>query len=325
MGVLFGDQNQEADFKDRLNANPHLAFGKWMNPYFIMRAYFTGGNLHGFEGRNARFMQHNKFVAGHVDFMYDVTNHWGVYNPKRVFHFIPWVGLGYAHRFENQNRDPSDSPILNAGILTAFRLSERVDFNLELQGAFLNEHFNRVERDKPLDGLLQLSAGLTFRLGKTTFGEIQPMDHELITQLNNRINLLRSENDQLKLRPAHCPECPECPPLQIVNKQNGESIVCFRINSARIESNQEIQVYNMAKLAKETGSSIKVTGYADSRTGTATYNRSLSEKRAKAVAKMLTDTYGIPASRIIIGWEGSDKQPYETNHWNRVVIMSVDN
>lgn len=326
MGVLFGDQNGEADFKDRLNANPHFAFGKWFNPYFGMRAYFTGGNIHGFEGNNAEFMQHNRFVAGHLDFMYDVTNHWGVYREDRIFRFIPWIGLGYAQRFNNpspQDIRRTESPTLNAGILTAFRLSHRVDFNIELQGMLLNEQFNRVSMGKLSDGIVQLSAGLTFKLGKTDFEVIEPMDYGLINDLNNRINALRAENDQLSRRPVSCPDCPEVIPPTVV--QNfGENVVRFRLDSYKIDENQMVNIYNTAQFVKQNNKAIKVVGYADRNTGTAAYNMQLSEKRARAVAKELTDKYGVPSNLITIDWKGSDVQPFEINNWNRVVIMSAD-
>ena len=50
----------------------------------------------------------------------------------------------------------------------------------------------------------------------------------------------------------------------------------------------------------------------------------LSEKRAKAVAKELTEKYGIDSSRITIEWKGCEEQPYSENSWNRVVIMRAD-
>lgn len=323
MSVLFGDQNGEADFKDRLNANPQLSIGKWFNPYFAMRVQFSGGILHGFEGDNAQFIQHNRFVSGHLDFMYDVTNHWGRYNANRVFRFIPWIGLGYSQRFESQGIPRAESPSLNAGILTMFRLSKRVDFTLELQGFLLNEQYNRVEMGKLSDGIAQLSAGLSFNLGKTDFEVIEPMDYALLNDLNNRINALRAENEQLSRRPVSCPECPQVVPPTTVNKF-GENVVRFRINSSKIENNQEVNIYNTAQFIKEHNVRIKVVGYADKNTGTSQYNMALSERRAKAVAKELTDKYGIPSSQIVIEWKGSDVQPYSVNDWNRVVIMSAD-
>ena len=77
--VLLGDQNGEADFKNRLNFAPQVSFGKWFNPYLGFRTQLNGGIIHGFEGDGAQFMQHNKYVAAHVDLLWDVTNFWAPY------------------------------------------------------------------------------------------------------------------------------------------------------------------------------------------------------------------------------------------------------
>ena len=43
--VLFGDQNSEADFKNRLNFAPQFSVGKWFNPYLALRLQWNGGVL----------------------------------------------------------------------------------------------------------------------------------------------------------------------------------------------------------------------------------------------------------------------------------------
>ena len=64
--------------------------------------------------------------------------------------------------------------------------------------------------------------------------------------------------------------------------------VFFAINSSKIDSKKEIlNLKALAAAAKETGVKLTVTGYADSATGSATYNQTLSEARAKAVAAKL--------------------------------------
>ncbi len=317
--ILLGDQNDKADFGNRLNFAPQFSFGKWFNPYLAFRTQLNGGVLHGFEGNNAEFMQHNKYFAAHVDLLWDVTNFWGKYNEKRVFRLIPWVGFGYAQRFENQDRARTESPTLNAGILTAFRLSKRVDLNVELQGSLLNEQFNRVNMYHLTDGIAQLTAGLTFKLGKTDFEVIEPMDYALLNDLNNQINALRAENDELSKRPVSCPECKETV-TEVVNNYV-DNVVYFRLNSAKIDKNQRINIYNTAEFVKENNAPIKVIGYADKKTGTSAYNMQLSEKRAKAVAKELIEKYGVSSDQITIEYHGSDEQPYSENNWNRVVIM----
>ena len=321
--ILLGDQNNKADFGNRLNFAPQFSFGKWFNPYLAFRTQLNGGILHGFEGDNAEFMQHNKYAAAHVDLLWDVTNFWGVYNEKRVFRLIPWVGFGYAQRFENQGRARTESPTLNAGILTAFRLSKRVDLNVEVQGSLLNEQFNRVNMFHLTDGIAQLSAGLTFKLGKTDFEVLEPMDYALLNDLNNQINSLRAANDELSKRPESCPECEEV----VTNVVNNyvDNVVYFRLNSAKIDKNQQINIYNTAEFVKENNAPIKVIGYADKKTGTSSYNMQLSEKRAKAVAKELIEKYGVSSEQISIEYRGSDEQPYSENNWNRVVIMRANN
>ena len=323
--VLLGDQNGEADFKNRLNFAPQVSFGKWFNPYLAFRAQLNGGILHGFEGDNARYMQHNKYFAAHVDLLWDVTNFWAPYRESKVFRLIPWVGFGYAQRFkttEALERPRTESPTLNAGILTAFRLSKRVDLNVEIQGSLLNEQFNRVDMYHLTDGIVQLSAGLTFKLGKTDFEVLEPMDYDLLNDLNSQINALRAENDELSKRPVSCPECPEA--VTTVVNNYVDNVVVFRLNSAKIDKNQHINIYNTAEFMKQNDTPIKVVGYADKKTGTSSYNMSLSEKRARAVAKELIEKYGIASDRITIEWKGSDEQPYGENSWNRVVIMSAN-
>ena len=326
VSTLFGDQNSEADFKNRLNFAPQFSFGKWFNPYLGFRVQANGGVLHGFFVEdNATLMQHNKYFAGHVDFLWDVTNFWGVYNEKRVFRLIPWVGLGYAQRFKTTDSREfarTESPTVNFGILTAFRLSKRVDLNLEVQGSLLNEQFNRVAMDHLTDGIGQLTAGLTFKLGKTDFEVLEPMDYDLLNDLNDQINALRAENEELSKRPVSCPECKETV-TEVVNNVV-DNVVFFRLNSAKIDKNQHINIYNTAEYIKAHNTPIKVIGYADKKTGKADYNMQLSEKRAKAVAKELMDKYGISSDQITVEWKGCEEQPYSENSWNRVVIMRAD-
>lgn len=323
--MLFGDENGNANFGDRLNFAPQFSFGKWFNPYLGFRTQLNGGVIHGFEGRNAEVMQHNKYMAAHIDFLWDVTNFWAPYNEKKVFRLIPWVGLGYAQRFkttESVERSRTESPTLNAGVLTAFRLSNRVDLNVELQGSLLNEQFNRVSMHHLCDGLVQLSAGLTFKLGKTNFEVLEPMDYDLLNDLNGQINRLRAENDELSKRPVSCPECKETVE-EIVNNVV-DNVVFFRLNSSKIDKNQQINIYNTAEFIKANNTPIKVIGFADKKTGKADYNMQLSEKRAKAVAKELIDKYGISSSQITVEWKGCEEQPYSENSWNRVVIMRAE-
>ena len=76
-------------------------------------------------------------------------------------------------------------------------------------------------------------------------------------------------------------------------------------------------------MKQDENAKVVLKGYADKRTGTADYNKKLSERRANAVKEALV-AYGIDADRIEVEAIGDEEQPYtDNNNWNRVVIVTT--
>lgn len=95
------------------------------------------------------------------------------------------------------------------------------------------------------------------------------------------------------------------------------AVVVFRIGSAKLEQNQDINIFNAARYLKDNPQvNVIVTGYADKSTGTPAINQRLSEQRAEAVAKVLIEKYGIAASRITKKASGDKEQLFPTDQWN---------
>lgn len=328
--MLFGDQNSDADFGDRINWAGGLSVGKWYNPYMALRLQINGGQLNNFRvlaGQNELSNQDFLYGNAHVDIMWDITNFWAPYNEKKAVRLIPFAGIGYAIRpgetVDGIAYKRSESPSVNLGVQIPFRLSNRVDLFLEGQYTLLNEQFNRTDMGHEQDRVVQALLGFNFKLGRTNFEVIEPMDYDLLNDLNSQINSLRAQNEELSKRPKSCPECPKVE-SKVEQRESMKNVVFFRLNSSVIDKNQEGNIFNTSEYAKKHNLPVKVVGYADKKTGTADYNQGLSERRARAVAKRLTDQYGIPTEKISIEWKGDTQQPYEINNWNRVVIMDTD-
>ena len=338
---------------------PTFAFGKWFTPWVAARLKAEGGPIHSTsQWRQAAggeweidpdFVQKDQYYAGHLDLMWNVCNWWRKYDSKRFFSFIPYVGLGFYYReasdqaLYSDNTSPSTriNPqegrlashndetggfTIHGGFLLQFRLSNRIGLHVDLSGMLADDHFNRILWDanrlhNKYEGVVAATAGLTFNFAKTYFEPIEPMDHNLIKELNDKINALRAENDALRNRPL--PEPVEVPVVTVVEKDHFLSNVFFRINKWVIDPNQQINVYNSAQFVKNTGKKIKVVGYADRKTGNPKINIWLGEQRAKSVAKELMTKYDIPSDMIIIEWRGDLEQPFAINNWNRVVIMTA--
>jgi outer membrane protein OmpA-like peptidoglycan-associated protein len=64
-----------------------------------------------------------------------------------------------------------------------------------------------------------------------------------------------------------------------------------------------VNVKELAEYAKENNAKVVVTGYADSKTGTAEFNQALSEKRANAVADELVNM-GVSRDNIVVEAKG---------------------
>ena len=332
--VLFGDLNGNAELMDRIAPSGAISVGKWYNPYLAFRLQVNGGKM-----RNYSYVTDYKsdnaqefwWINPHVDLMWDVTNFFAPYKESKVFRFIPFVGLGYALRpgYTDDKTHTSfpraESASLNGGAQFMFRLSKRVDLFLEGQYTLLGEHWNWDSHPRPrYDRAVQAMLGLNFNLGRKECEVIEPMDYNLLNDLNDQINRLREENAELAKRPEFCPECPKCPEAS-EQKENLENVVYFRLNSAKIDKHQEISIFNTAEYAKKYNLPIKLVGYADKKTGNPDYNKGISERRARAVAKRLIDKYGVSSDNISIEWMGDTVQPYAENAWNRVVIMNTDN
>ena len=338
VGILpFGEANNNASLTDRIYPIVQLGLGQWHEPWFATRVQLGGWNMKGFvmdaAGTNQAY--NNLFAVAHYDFMFDVVNYFAKYNAKRVFHLVPYVGLGAGYKHHTTTGgafgDVFDATkrvggVVDAGVIFKFRLGRRVDLNLEAQMLATKTNMMGTSWKKQGADLMAFAtAGLGFNLGKPEWDVLTPMDWALVNDLNGQINNLRAENAELSKRPAYCPECPEVEPTQTTEvKTVVSNVVYFRIASAKIDQNQYINIYNTARYALENNSKIYIVGYADEATGNPSINMTLSERRAKAVAKALVEKYGVSEDMIEVDFKGDTVQPYETNEWNRVVIMTAE-
>ena len=346
VGILpFGEANNKASLTDRIYPIVQLGLGQWHEPWFATRVQLGGWNMKGFvmDAAGANQAYNNLFAVAHYDFMFDVVNYFAKYNAKRIFHLVPYVGLGagYKHHtttggafgdvFDATKRVAGATTndfggVVDAGVIFKFRLGRRVDLNLEAQMLATKTNMMGTSWKKQGADLMAFAtAGLGFNLGKPEWDVLTPMDWALVNDLNGQINNLRAENAELAKRPASCPECPEVEPSQTTEvKTVVSNVVYFRIASAKIDQNQYINIYNTARYALENNSKIYIVGYADEATGNPNINMTLSERRAKAVAKALVEKYGVSEDMIEVDFKGDTVQPYETNEWNRVVIMTAE-
>jgi len=329
------------DSHDRhITATYNLGVGRWFTPYVGFRFSGYYGALHYADGNR---LNRAKSANLNFDFMWDMFNSLGGVDLDRPVSIVPYVGLGGTFNWDfdapdrnivgKDGRVKSNSWTLpvSAGLQLRFRLCRYVDFFAEARASFYGDNFNNRAYGQPVDVNLTCIGGFTFNLGGKKFTAYEPCAYmAYIRNLNEQVNDLRGElaacGNALAAAQAQLP----CPEVVVVDCPEQEAApmlatVRFALDSSVITSMEQVGVYNVAEYLKANPEvKIVITGFADRDTGSAGYNKALSERRARAVYDMLVGKYGIDPSRLSVDAVGSSVQPYGVNDWNRIVIFTQD-
>lgn len=322
--AMFKGENRSTPYKDRLSFAAALSLGKWHTPYYANRLKLVGGETYTFHPAPGSYRNDNYYVGGHYDFMFDVVNYFSSYREDRLFHLIPYVGLGYEYKFHNSVKGMPNVHALtgNAGIQLAFHVAKRVDIFLEGEATYNNL---ALRSNYPADQLynsrrLTALAGLTFHIGRQGFAPVEPLDQNYIDGLQGQISKLRAENAELAKRPESCPDLELAQPAApAADRFVTDKSILFEQGKAVVSKDQLITVFDASEFAKNEGE-IVVTGYVAKNESRF---KGLAEKRARAVAQLLTDKYGVSSDKITVEWKEAGEAPYSAAElgWNRVVVI----
>jgi len=297
-------------FKDyRTNLGFSFALGKWFTPGIGLRTKFTG-----VWGRSVisedKKLNASKYWMLQEQVLFNLSNLLMGYSDQRLWNFIPYIGGGLGRNMSYN----SNALGLSIGLLNTFRISHKVALNLDINWAGLESRFDGFAATgassngwKNRDRTVNVEVGLTYRLGKSTWQHTQAMDamnaltQSEIDALNGQVSDLQMENDRLSELLSQ-QQAPKEQPAPVVERQviSAPVSVFFNLNQSVIAFKRDMQnVADLVAVAKQQNAKLVVTGYADSQTGNAEYNRQLSQKRADVVAAELVKM-GISSEQIEI-------------------------
>lgn len=269
----------------RSNPQASVAIGKWFTPGLGLRTKVSGiwGKANG---------DSFKYWNAQEQVLFNLSNMFCGYNPKRVYNCIPFAGAGFARNMSSDMYAMG----MSIGLLNEFNINKRVAINLELgwnrlENDFYSEgHANNGPRGwDSHDNYLYAELGLTLNIGKTGWAKVPDVDaikalsQSQIDALNAQLADSKSENERLK---AMLNEKPKevAMPESIKQFITTPVSVFFNIGKTDVANPKDlVNVEALAKYAKTNNSKIMVTGFADSATGTPQINHKLSVKRAEIV------------------------------------------
>lgn len=288
-------------------------------------------NVSGWKGKSGlqslgKTYEYN-YATSNLDLMLNLTNI--IMQKDHVypvnFYLIGGVGLTYAWdndelmSFIPAATDPNlnyawknDQFVHNfrAGVQMEANLSKHIALNLEVTANNMGDRFNSKTNHRG-DWQLQAFAGITFKFGHKQKPAPKAAPAPEPTP---------APKPAPKPTPAPVP-APKPAPKPEPKVEVKTTNVFFRINSSAVNTTEEAKLKELAEWLKaHPNAKAELVGYADAKTGTPSYNQTLSEKRAQRVAKLLTEKYGIDKSRLVVSAKGDTEQPFSENSKNRVVI-----
>ena len=296
------------DFRRNLGAS--VAIGKWFTPGLGLRTKVTGiwGRSVLTEDASSNAM---KFWNAQEQVLFNLSNMLCGYNENRVWNFIPYAGVGILRNCDKNIYAHGAS----LGLLNTWKLSNKIAVNFDLGFNISDDdiegtattHDNYATSISTADRYFSAEVGLTFNLGKGTWNKVPDVDaikalhQSQLDALNAQLADANAESNRLNnLIKNH--KCPEATAAAVTVKEVAAAPVSvfFNIGKSKVASKKDlVNLKALADVAKDNNQKVVVTGYADSKTGSASFNQNLSQKRAETVKNELVKM-GVAESQIEI-------------------------
>ncbi len=306
-------------FKD-LKVGPSIdaGIGKWFTPAVGMRVGYSG-----FTSNLKKAPEQFGYMYVHGDFLWNISNALGGYKETRFWNLVPYLHAGWYRTYDAGVAGfPNNELAAGAGLLHNLRLSDRLDLIIDMKTIIVN---GRAVGASGIAVQPSVTAGIALDLGWPNFtrtstvlgaAELAAADEiaalqaatvalELAnaTMEKDMISLQKTNNDlnaQVKNLKKNQNKKPD---MHEIFKGMSPAYVYFNIGKTTLSVDERahldyIAKNLLAKADKECKIYLTITGSADSNTGSAKRNATLSEARGKHIADLLTSRYGIAKDRL---------------------------
>lgn len=329
----------EVSFGDLNSLNLQGAVGYQFNPLWGARL-----SVNGMTSKAGIELKHNNkewdwawnYVSPTLDLTYDLTNAIGGFNPARRWSVGVFAGVGLNFAWGNEEAKTAHDAVISlfktngvtpsekytvgdlwedSQIFLTGRVGANVDYNVtdnlklgvELNANMLSDHYNSKcapNCDWYFNGLV----GVKYAFGKT---------HEVRTTVIEPNVVTEYVHDTIYVEVKV--------PVEVATREPLRRDIFYVIRGSQISKAEMPKVEDIVNyLKKYPDAKVSVTGYADKGTGNPRINVGYAEKRAKKVADILEQKYGISRDRMIVDSKGDTVQPYEQNNLNRVTICIAE-
>lgn len=334
--------NGVSGWSDHSLKNPNDNYNNYQG--FIVDAVMRDGHIAG-KVNQAATKRHGaydlydtkmQYLNSSVEVLFDLCNLFGGYQEQRVFHLMPYIGVGWGHSFNNPvsleggkmvEKNKTDEATINGGLIAAFRLSDALWLHLSGDAFYANDRFDGQLGGRWGEGVLQTQLGLTYNIPNRGWNRshttIITYNEEMLNTLRNRVNELQRANEVLRDELANQPATAVEEAKETIIA--GPLLVTFVIDKWDLSNKDKVNLGYLAEaMRREPDAKFVIAGYADRGTGTSKRNQFLSEQRSKVVIDFLVNEQGISRDRLIRESNGGvENMFYDDPRCSRAVISRV--
>lgn len=347
--TAFSNGSNLGSLGQRLGFTGDISVTKWIHPVVGLRLQFQGGYYNNYDQQYGKLNWPYLFV--HTDYMVNLSNWIGGYRSDRVYTAIPFVGFGYmVSNFtdksqQNNHIGCTQSFAVSSGLLNRFRLSPRVDFNIELKGLLVPSKMSPANMSGRFLVGLSATAGFTVRFNKYgwergvagyTAKDISAFQ-KAVADGNAALDTAKATNDKLSQELAAAraaaqaaQEAAAAAAAAAAQKAKSEklqtltptSVILYDYGTSKLTGKEKTRLELMANVIKggPKDKIYTIEGRADQQTGSAAGNKRVAENRAKRVYDHLIGL-GVNPSQLAYEGKGNEANVEGVQQANRAVII----
>ena len=315
---------------------------KWFNPVIGMRAQLSVGEF----GKAA---DKTSYVLPHIDAIANLSNWIGGYRADRVYYAKVFAGFG-MNFIAIPGDDTHKGVVAAAGLLNSFRVSPKIDINLELKsyftsGADMPAPINYIGGGQ-VSQIYQATIGATYRFnerewqrgvpgytaedikafqdavaaGAAATAAAKAANAKLAKQLKDTEAVLADTKAAAAAAAADAEAAKAAAKAAEANSM--KSLVLYDYGMSNLTAREKTRLDLMADMIKN-GPKDRVyhlEGHADYQTGTKAGNARVADNRAKKAYNYLIKQ-GVNPDQLTYKGYGDEANPFKVQKANRAVVI----
>lgn len=274
-----------------------LEFGTYFTP--VWGASIEGQADFGTTGSRTFVDQSSVLVNGKVNLSSLIGGYKGY--PRRV-EVVGVAGLGWGHDYGEPRIDPN-YVVYNTGAELNVNLGKERAWQVNVRPAVVWKNYDNNPNFNKNDGYVRLAVGVTYKFGNRRTGS-----HNFRT---NNYAVTQADYDALLAKynelAGRGPEVKEVEVVKVEEKVVKDTVeveipasstIYFDLGEYTISDRELARLDYFVSGIERRDVSLKVTGSADTKTGSEPRNKFLAEKRAQAVKDVLVNKYGFKSENI---------------------------